>query len=635
MKVKGWVLVLLVATMVLLPALALTQGTLTLTVDKDDINDAEFQEMGAIVTVSGSDGLAVLGLNEANFEVFEEGRRISVDSATPNRDVVIAVALVVDVSGSMEGEPLENAKRAVSAFLDQLGVTDQAALVAFGGKVNLDDPFPQLDPEREVNFTTDTGRIRNVVTLLEAEGRTPLYDAAFKAIKMTASQPIAKRAVILFTDGNEKAEDTRASVLLPDDPINLAKESGVPMFTIGLGPEADVEYLRRVALLTGGSYQDATESEELVKLFGDIAERLKLRYELKWESEIVPDNATHTFEISVEGPTGFSARATGSLTARKSPVPEIRALYFTAKNQRKLLTDGQALKWEAVFDAEIDAERIIDRVEYYVDGDLLGTATEAPFAFTWKTRETDIGDHILAVRAYDDEGARGEATVSLTVVEPSFTEKVQREITDILSGEKPSVGAQIAIAFVVLLLLVGMVLLLRGSRGERRPSISDRPETQPELQLVGADVETETGSAGIGAGQDATEAVGVGLGTGLGQGRSAAETMILERKLGHLAWFAVEEGLHVGHTFQLRGDVTSIGRAGTNDIVVGDRAVSGQHAKVKMEDGKYFIQDLASTNHTFVNGEEILRCQLEDGDRVKLGGTVLVFQIVAGKEGTE
>jgi len=93
-----------------------------------------------------------------------------------------------------------------------------------------------------------------------------------------------------------------------------------------------------------------------------------------------------------------------------------------------------------------------------------------------------------------------------------------------------------------------------------------------------------------------------------------------------LAYLIVKEGQRVGHSFQLSGEVTTIGRDSTNNIVISDDAASGNHAKILVEEGKFFIHDLASSNGTFVNGEEVVRQEIFDGNEILFGETKLVFK---------
>lgn len=75
-----------------------------------------------------------------------------------------------------------------------------------------------------------------------------------------------------------------------------------------------------------------------------------------------------------------------------------------------------------------------------------------------------------------------------------------------------------------------------------------------------------------------------------------------------------------------------IGRGPDNDIVIEDDAVSGQHALIVVETAQggegesvFIIEDLGSTNHTYVNNKEIKRHTLSDGDIIRLGTTRLKF----------
>ena len=72
-------------------------------------------------------------------------------------------------------------------------------------------------------------------------------------------------------------------------------------------------------------------------------------------------------------------------------------------------------------------------------------------------------------------------------------------------------------------------------------------------------------------------------------------------------------------------DPVSIGRLPENAIVIGNPAVSGRHALVSREGGHVVVQDLRSTNGTFVNHKPIVRHTLAEGDIVQIGRHALVF----------
>ena len=77
-------------------------------------------------------------------------------------------------------------------------------------------------------------------------------------------------------------------------------------------------------------------------------------------------------------------------------------------------------------------------------------------------------------------------------------------------------------------------------------------------------------------------------------------------------------------TYKL-GNVTTIGRAPLNQIVIDDPAVSAQHAIIARSDECYRLKDLHSTNGTKVNDVSITDVALQDGDKIQFGPIVAVF----------
>ncbi len=93
----------------------------------------------------------------------------------------------------------------------------------------------------------------------------------------------------------------------------------------------------------------------------------------------------------------------------------------------------------------------------------------------------------------------------------------------------------------------------------------------------------------------------------------------------------VRTGPNPGTVFELTKEVSLIGRDVTNDVVVGDAEVSRQHSRITRTPGGYVLEDLGSTNGTFVNGERLVAPRvMNPGDLVALGETVsLTFDAIA------
>lgn len=91
-----------------------------------------------------------------------------------------------------------------------------------------------------------------------------------------------------------------------------------------------------------------------------------------------------------------------------------------------------------------------------------------------------------------------------------------------------------------------------------------------------------------------------------------------------IAWLLVLDGAYRGWEFRLADSVT-IGREVDSDIAIADPRVSRRHARISLENARFYISDLRSRNGTFVNNVQVQKHELCDRDEVKLGGLPLLF----------
>jgi hypothetical protein len=81
-----------------------------------------------------------------------------------------------------------------------------------------------------------------------------------------------------------------------------------------------------------------------------------------------------------------------------------------------------------------------------------------------------------------------------------------------------------------------------------------------------------------------------------------------------------------GREHILRDERMTVGRAAGNQIVITSQRVSRKHARLLRRDWRVILEDLGSTNGTYLNGERVQApVELRDGDRVKIGDVVLIF----------
>jgi len=91
----------------------------------------------------------------------------------------------------------------------------------------------------------------------------------------------------------------------------------------------------------------------------------------------------------------------------------------------------------------------------------------------------------------------------------------------------------------------------------------------------------------------------------------------------------IEEGKEPGRVYEIRKESLSIGRSRESDIFLEDLAVSRLHASIiSLGNNSYALRDEGSANGTKVNGQPVNKYQpypLQEGDKIQLGQTVLVF----------
>jgi pSer/pThr/pTyr-binding forkhead associated (FHA) protein len=90
--------------------------------------------------------------------------------------------------------------------------------------------------------------------------------------------------------------------------------------------------------------------------------------------------------------------------------------------------------------------------------------------------------------------------------------------------------------------------------------------------------------------------------------------------------FVMRSGPTPGVTFPLEGDQLVIGRDSSNSVAINDAEISRKHSRLSFQGGKYVLEDLGSTNGTFVNGQRLAGpVVLKPGDVVSLGEQIVLM----------
>lgn len=593
----------LLATLVLLVTLVLpahAQSNITLRVD--GLESLSGQTMHALVSVRDENGVPVAGLTPANFAIIEDQKTFfppETVTLRTNPAAGLSILLLIDLSSNMQGQPLVEAKAAaqklLEALLDQPNDPDRAAFLGLTDTADINNlAFNQA--KAEVSFTNDRNLILNTLNgaqIAQAPaGGTPLYDALFRAIKLTANQP-APRAIVVLTDGL----DPKKSRLAADDPIAEANRNNIPIFPIGFSRGAlDNEYLTRLATRTGATYQRAPDAAKFSEIFSEILSGLSQQYVLSYQSQLKIDSQPHAVIIRVEHPKG---KASGESVFNFKDVPTAAPTSVPTAPSSTTSSQGQP-------------------------------AAPAP------------------LEPARSEPTQPTPTVPAPIAPQSPVERIKAFVTD--RANLPILIGVLALLLALLLLM--LFLILRRSRRV--------VETPYEYPPVVAEPPT-AGAPAIGAptsGGGFAGAPGSIPPTAFGPDQTSGSTEYPQPvypPIGQSPGFGTSEPPvpPAGHTVilprgpqkqimamlvnrkrpQERYDVTAstdIGRATTNQVILNNATVSRQHAKIKFERDDFYLYDLGSANHSYVNEKQVTDPMvIKDGDVVRFGELEFLFKRLA------
>ena len=169
-------------------------------------------------TVSDARGRFVSGLNREDFRVYEDGEPREITHFTAER-VPVSLGIVLDTSGSMDGEKMLAARSALQRFLyELLGPEDEVFLYRFDTR-----------PELVHGWTRDRETIGAELRRIRPRGSTTLYDAIAEAVPLAASGRHRKKALLIISDGNDTSSFTRIQ-----DLKKMIRETEVLVYAIGI-----------------------------------------------------------------------------------------------------------------------------------------------------------------------------------------------------------------------------------------------------------------------------------------------------------------------------------------------------------------------------------------------------------------
>jgi Ca-activated chloride channel homolog len=219
-------------------------------------------------TVSDPHGHPIAGLQQRDFEVYEDGDPQTI-RLFANEDVPVNAGLVVDHSGSMRRK-LAEVSAAARTFAELSNPDDRMFVVNFNEHVSLGLP-------KGTSFTGSSAELELAIARAPATGKTALYDGIAEALDKLPAGGLDKKVLIIISDGGDNASThTLAQVL------KLAEQSSAIIYTIGVydddDPDRNPKVLRTLANATGGIPFVSGDIRELAALCTRIAHDIRSQY---------------------------------------------------------------------------------------------------------------------------------------------------------------------------------------------------------------------------------------------------------------------------------------------------------------------------------------------------------------------
>lgn len=262
------------------------------------------------VTVTDAQGRLVTGLPREAFAVFEDGAEQPITQFV-NQRVPVSLGIVLDVSESMTGARMNDARFALGRFVnDLLDKDDEAFLMVFNHRPRVIAPWT-LRPSRLA------GQLDGVIPT----GGTAVYDAIAEALPLYARRAHQRAALVVISDGADTASDTDTrtlrSRLRREDAFVYALAVDAPGRRTVTG-RVDPYALRAITDESGGYTEVVHDSGELVGATARIADELNAQYLLGYVPPRGSDAAFHSIRVRVTD-------ATHRVRARRGYVAEARA----------------------------------------------------------------------------------------------------------------------------------------------------------------------------------------------------------------------------------------------------------------------------------------------------------------------
>lgn len=244
------------------------------------------------VTVTDTTGRLITGLSKSDFEIFEDGDPQPVTQFSDQRTPV-SVGVLLDISDSMRGQPIVDARGALDRFMaDLLDPGDEAFVAAFNHLPRILTPW-----------TAPPSRMAGKLDNERPSGGTAIYDALFAATPMFQRRKHGRAALIVISDGADTASDHSLA-----QSREVLRRSDAFVYAIAIDSAADrrvstrvsPEALREITGPSGGYTEVVRAYADLGPATERIAQELNSQYTLGYAVTKPLDGSWRSIRVRVK-----------------------------------------------------------------------------------------------------------------------------------------------------------------------------------------------------------------------------------------------------------------------------------------------------------------------------------------------
>jgi Ca-activated chloride channel family protein len=250
------------------------------------------------LTVTDLYGRYVSGLNKKAFSVLDNNQEQDITYFSDS-DAPVSVGILFDVSGSMSGEKINKARKALERFIATSHPSDEYFLIAFNNRAQL-----------LLDRTRDGEAVLQKLTLVEPKRNTALYDAVYLGVDRVTHGAHQKRALLIISDGQDNSSRYNFNEVR-----RAMKESDIVTYAVGIMDGHDIgnplgmqgqAFLDELTSVTGGKSFYPTTDVELDEIFERIALELRHQYSIGYTpKDFQPDGKWRRVKVKVKPPRGL------------------------------------------------------------------------------------------------------------------------------------------------------------------------------------------------------------------------------------------------------------------------------------------------------------------------------------------